>query len=306
MFNLEYELGKWHQAMTAAGLKSPDVGELEEHLRDDIAHQMRSGVSAADAFRVAVERLGGPSALRTEFELVRPAGVRATLRQHRWKIVLCSVVGILAAVVVHALRPAMYISEAKLLIRAIIADAPPGVPVEERAANVLKGQPPDHVMREEVEILSSLDLASEIVGRIGPEQILRKAGGGRDRNEALVVVRNGLLVQVLPGSSVIRISFRHPDSTIVQPVLREVIEHYLKLHIEIHRARALVGGSPSIVVGRISNISPLQNPSQPFFDSAGAYRSPAMLVVAGVGAGFAWVMFAVWLSHFDRRPRGIA
>jgi hypothetical protein len=306
MFNLEYELGKWHGGMTAAGLKSPEViRELEEHLRDDIDHQMRSGVSASDAFRVAVERLGGPRALRNEFDLVRPAGVRATLRQHGWKVVLCSVVGVIAAVVVHTLRPPIYVSEAKLLVRAIVADAPAGVPLDQRLANMVQGQPPDHIMREEVAILSSLDLASEVVGRIGREQILRKAGGGHDAGTALKVLRGGLRVQVWPGSSVIHLSFRHPDSTIVQPVLREVIEHYLKLHVATHRGRAGGGDERSSVVGRISNISPIQAPSPPLLDSANAYRPLAMIVAIGVSAGFVWVLISVWLSPPDRRQRGI-
>lgn len=320
MFNLDDELTKWRQGMTAAGLKSPEViAELEEHLRDDIEKQIRSGISASDAFRLAVERLGGPSALRTEFDLVRPAGVRSTLRRHRWKIVLCSAVGVLAALIVHALRPAMYISEARLLIRTIIADAPAGVPLEQRSANIVQGQPPNHIMREEVELLSSLELASRVVSRIGPEQILRKTGGGNDADTALNILRSGLLVQVASGSAVIHLTFRHPDSAIVQPVLREIIEHYLKMHVAIHRGRARerdaaaltpgplvpAGGEQSFVVGRISNISSIQAPSRPFFDSVSAYRPLVMIVAAGMGAGFAWVLFAVWLSHLDQRQRSI-
>jgi uncharacterized protein involved in exopolysaccharide biosynthesis len=306
MFNLNDELMQWRRSMSAAGLESPEViGELESHLRDDIEQQIRSGCSASDAFRISVERLGGPRALRNEFDLVRPAGVRAMLRRHWWKIALCSVVGVIAAGVVHALRPAMYISEARILIRAIIADAPSGLRLEQRV-----GIPEEHVlnplMRDEVEILSSRDLASEVVARIGPERILRKAGGGGDSATALILLRSGLRVQqVAPGSAVIHLTFRHPDSAIVQPVLREVIEHYLKMHVATHRARA--SGDPffAIEVGRISNISQLQAPSQPFFDSAGAYRPLAMMVMAGAGAGLVWVLVAVWLSHLDRRQRSI-
>ena len=305
MFNLEYELGKWHGGMTAAGLKSPEVvGELEEHLRDDIDQQMRSGVGASEAFRIAVERLGGARALRTEFDLVRPVGVRATLRRHGWKIALCTAVGVLAAFVVLTLRPPIYVSEAKLLIRAIVADPPAGVPLDQRFANMAQGQSPDHIMREEKAILSSLDLASEVVRRIGREQILRKAGGGQDADTALKVLRSGLRVHVWPGSSVIHLGFRHPDSTIVQPVIREVIEHYLKLHVATHRARDRAGDERAFI-GRVSNISTIQAPSRPFLDSANTYRPIAMTVAVGVSVGFAWVLAAVWFSRPDRRQRSI-
>ena len=90
-------------------------------------------------------------------------------------------------------------------------------------------------MESEEEILSSFDLAKEVATAIGPERILAKAGGGNNLNEAAQMISTGLQIQIPPKSSVIRVAFRHPDVEIVQPVLGEVIDRYLKMHAEIHR-----------------------------------------------------------------------
>ena len=122
MFDLENEMEGWRREMAAAGL-SPDVLlELEEHLREDIERETHSGASESKAFRLALRRIGKPSALRNEFDLIEPAGLGETLRRHRWKLVLCLGLGLAAAVAVQIFRPAPYLSEAKLLIRSVIAD----------------------------------------------------------------------------------------------------------------------------------------------------------------------------------------
>jgi len=49
------------------------------------------------------------------------------------------------------------------------------------------------------------------------------------------------MVEIPPRSSVIRIVFQHPDREVVQAVLHEVIDQYLKMHVEIHRAVGIIG-----------------------------------------------------------------
>ena len=55
--------------MTAVGIKTPvPLEELENHLREEIETQLRSGITAERAFALAVERIGDASRLREEFE----------------------------------------------------------------------------------------------------------------------------------------------------------------------------------------------------------------------------------------------
>jgi hypothetical protein len=68
MFNLEEAISEWKRQIRAAGVKNPNVvEELESHLLEDVARQTQSGVSAEQAFKAAVERVGHPSLLKREF-----------------------------------------------------------------------------------------------------------------------------------------------------------------------------------------------------------------------------------------------
>jgi hypothetical protein len=68
MFNLEQSITAWRQQMLAAGIKIPaPLEELESHLRDDVEQQIRSGLSAQQAFEAAAKRLGQANPLSKEF-----------------------------------------------------------------------------------------------------------------------------------------------------------------------------------------------------------------------------------------------
>ena len=54
--------------MLAAGIQTPvPLEELEIHLREDIAQQMKTGSNQQDAFTSAVQKLGSAHAVQTEF-----------------------------------------------------------------------------------------------------------------------------------------------------------------------------------------------------------------------------------------------
>jgi uncharacterized protein involved in exopolysaccharide biosynthesis/Mrp family chromosome partitioning ATPase len=160
------------------------------------------------------------------------------LFKHKWKIITCSTVGLLGAVALVAFRPPIYESEAKLFIRYVLdSKSPSPTPDGSRMISSYDGQT---VINSEIEILNSLDLAEQVVDTIGPEKILAKAGGGKDRIRAAEVVRKGLVVEVPNKSNVMRILFQHPDPDIVQPVLTGLIDSYFRKHVEIHQAFGVV------------------------------------------------------------------
>ncbi|MDE2107197.1 MAG: hypothetical protein KGL39_58915, partial [Patescibacteria group bacterium] len=97
------------------------------------------------------------------------------------------------------------------------------------------------IMNTELEILTSLDLARQVAETVGPERILALNGGGDDPDRAAAVILKGLTAEIPPNSSVIHIVFKHRDSTIVQPVLNQIIDSYLKKHVEIHGAVGIMG-----------------------------------------------------------------
>ncbi len=163
------------------------------------------------------------------------------LFRHKWRIMICALLGLAGAAGVYHFNPPPYGTEAKLFIRYVLTESktPTLGGEEERVKSPdVRGET---IMDAEEEILTSLDLAKQVAATIGPEKLLAKFGGGRDLNAATRVVNSGLLVEAPPKSSVIRIVFHHPDSAIVQPVLAEVIARYLTMHKEIHQAAGISG-----------------------------------------------------------------
>ncbi len=72
MFNLDQTISEWRRQMLAAGIKTPvPQEELEIHLREEIDEQIRSGLTEAEAFQAAVNKLGQAHLLQTEFKKVK-------------------------------------------------------------------------------------------------------------------------------------------------------------------------------------------------------------------------------------------
>ncbi len=69
MFNLEQSISEWRKQMLADGIKTPvPLNELESHLREDIEQQIKLGSNTRDAFNSAVQKLGQPVSLKSEFK----------------------------------------------------------------------------------------------------------------------------------------------------------------------------------------------------------------------------------------------
>lgn len=156
------------------------------------------------------------------------------LFRHKWKIAILWGIGIVAAVAIWLSWPPAYQSHAQLLVRYVL---------DNRSLSPVSSgdiQTPDSrgasVLNSEMAILQSFDLAKLVAQSVGPSNVLSKLGGGNDLNRAAAVIRGGLTVEAPKGSAVMFVTFEHPDASIVQPVLTEVISTYLNRHREIHQA----------------------------------------------------------------------
>ena len=101
------------------------------------------------------------------------------LFRQKWKIVGCSAAGVLLAITIWVTKPPLYSSETELLIRYVVDSKLPQGPGNDSQIKVpdLRGE---NIMNSEVRILTSLDLAKDVVNVVGAEKILAKAGGGND------------------------------------------------------------------------------------------------------------------------------
>jgi hypothetical protein len=68
MFDLERQIQQWRQSLTEAlGNRPEALEELENHLRDEVQRQMQTGQSPEQAWALALQRLGSPQQLASEF-----------------------------------------------------------------------------------------------------------------------------------------------------------------------------------------------------------------------------------------------
>src|SRR5689334_16795020 len=89
MFELEQAIIDWRQQLSTAGINSRGVlDELEAHLREDIDRQMRTGLSAEQAFVNGRERFGKPDAIKAEFSKTP----RASTVTEKFMIGICGIV----------------------------------------------------------------------------------------------------------------------------------------------------------------------------------------------------------------------
>lgn len=285
MFNLEAEIEKWRKEMAGVGLGAPAIlGELEDHLRHDFAREVASGTSEPEAFKKAILRIGQPSVLKAEYELVASPSILHALRRHWLKLALGLTVGLAAALVLHRFHPPAYHSETKLLFRYIISNHDASNQKKSNMA-VSDSSERQELLEEQVQLLTSAELTRRVVATIGPERILAHTGRGNDFDQASALVESGLSVRLFPRSTVITVSFRHPNSDLVHPILREVVDQFLRMHVEAHRA----GEQRQEAVIKVSNISLVQAPSLPRIDLASSIRMFAAVIGLGLFCGLLWI-----------------
>ncbi|HZR19652.1 MAG TPA: Wzz/FepE/Etk N-terminal domain-containing protein [Verrucomicrobiae bacterium] len=154
--------------------------------------------------------------------------------RHKWKIISISLLGIIATASLPKVMRPKYMSEAKLLIKYVVEGrSPQEVGGGQSTVQAVDGG----IMNTELEILTSSDLALQVVDAIGAQKILAAYGGGTNRFTAAAVVRNtkNLITETPSKSTVIRIEYRHPDPEVAQMVVTNLIDSYMKKHAEIHR-----------------------------------------------------------------------
>lgn len=155
--------------------------------------------------------------------------------RRKWLILAFTVAGLITASAYYFLRPPPYQSTAKLMIK-YVTDSRPENPVENGSQVASVSELNSTIMNSELQILSSLDLYKEVATNIGAGKVLAKIGGGNDDMTAASVISSGVEVEPSRESSVINITFRHPDATVVQPVLAAIIDAYREKHMQVHKA----------------------------------------------------------------------
>ncbi len=161
------------------------------------------------------------------------------LFRHKWKIIICTALGLIGASLTYHRRPPHYRSEAKLYIKYVLDSQTLGTIDTARMKSV--DERGENIITSEVHILTNMDLVKDVAKSIGPEKIAPNITEPSQLNAAIWAIRSGLFVEPQPRSNVISIVFEHSNPAIVQPVLDEIIKLYQKKHIEVHSSNGPMG-----------------------------------------------------------------
>src|ERR1019366_210863 len=166
---------------------------------------------------------------------ITPGDIYFVVFRHKWKIVILTSLGLVAAAVFYFTRQPLYQSEAEIFIR-YVTDSHAFNPSDNNSRVTSLIDLNQNVINSEMAILMSYDLAAKVATNYGPEKILAKLGGGSNPTAAASAVKGHLKVESLKESSVLYVTFRHPDPDLVQPVLSEIITDYQNKHALVHRS----------------------------------------------------------------------
>lgn len=161
--------------------------------------------------------------------------------KHKGKVLLGALIGLLAAASAYLLYPALYESQAKLLVRYVL-DRSPVDPIDggTSGASVSSGfgRTTENIMGSEAEILTSWDLAIQVAETIGPKKLLPELGDAATKTAAASIISSGLEVVTRRGSDVIFVSYKSKDPQLTALVLEELVSRYFNKHLEVHRSAA--------------------------------------------------------------------
>ena len=166
-------------------------------------------------------------------------------------IILCAVVGIIAAAGFYFFYPPVYESQAKLLVRYVLERSAID-PIEAEKAAAASSNYTDRVIDAEIEILTSWDLAVQVAEAIGPKRLLppatdlltkvahaiglKQPSAAATETEAASIIILNLKVISNKGSNIIFVSYKNHDPQMATLVLQELLSRYFVKHLEVHRS----------------------------------------------------------------------
>jgi len=189
--------------------------------------------------------------------------------RHKWKIVLCSILGLLAAAAIFLFTPVSYRSQAKLLVRYVTetATVDPAITGNRMLTPDSRGA---NIINTELHILTSQDVIGTVIDKIGEDELaasqkarrgprtklreaLRKLRLGAeydkeegkndqfDRSQLAQMIIRGLQVENPKNTNIIRLEYHSSSPALAQLTLKTLIDAYLNKHYEIHRSVAAYG-----------------------------------------------------------------
>ena len=155
------------------------------------------------------------------------------LFKHKRTILICFALGLVAAVAAYFLQPSIYQSQTKLLVRYLVERS--AVDAVDNNSDI-SGSRNASAIASEVEILTSRDLAEQVVQGIGAQKFAPNAKEIPSVTEAAGIITRTLYVQTSTNSNIIAVSYQSADPQLPQRLLQELVSRYFVKHLEVHRS----------------------------------------------------------------------
>lgn len=163
-----------------------------------------------------------------------PRDILFILSRHKFKIAILTLLGLGAAAALYFLTPAVYQSQAKLLVRYLVERSAIDSLDAESGTSSMRNS--EAVISAEVEILTSWDLAEEVAEAVGIDKLAPDLPQAQRKSAATTAVIQSLGVAAGRGSNVMVVSYRSEDPELAENVLRELVNRYFTKHLEVHRS----------------------------------------------------------------------
>jgi succinoglycan biosynthesis transport protein ExoP len=157
----------------------------------------------------------------------------------KWKrtILGFAAVGIIAAAGVYFFYPAVYESDARLLVRYVLERSgfDPVDAISGQSGKGGTGITNDGVIAAEVSILTSWDLSVQVAEALGPNRVLPDTKGPTVVGAA-AAINSGLSTTTAKGSNIIGVGYQNRKPEVATAVLSELVNRYFTKHLEVHRS----------------------------------------------------------------------
>src|SRR5207248_9008075 len=157
----------------------------------------------------------------------------------KWKrtILGFAVFGIVAAAGVFFFYPAVYESDARLLVRYVLerSAVDPVDAMSGQSGTRGTGLSNDGVIGAEVSILTSWDLSVQVAEALGPNRVLPDAKAPTVVGAA-AAINSGLSTITAKNSNIIGVSYQNRRPEVATAVLNELVTRYFTKHLEVHRS----------------------------------------------------------------------
>jgi len=157
----------------------------------------------------------------------------------KWKrtILGLTVIGLVSAAAIYFFYPAVYESDARLLVRYVLERSgyDPVDSISGQGVRGGNGLTIDAVIAAEVSIITSWDLSVQVAEALGPSRVLPDAKSP-SALAAASAINAGLSTSTAKGSNIIAVAYQNRKPEVATAVLNELVNRYFTKHLEVHRS----------------------------------------------------------------------